>query len=68
MELSGTRFETATDALQWVESCGGCAVMLDEGIFVVSQTEAKRLETAGVDMAFLEFDGEDRIITIPVNG
>jgi hypothetical protein len=67
MEFTGIRFDSASEALQWTEACGGCAITTDEGAFVVSTTEATRLERAGVEMAYL-YEVEDHIITVPVNG
>ena len=72
IEVRGEEFTSAHDAIQWTEaSGGGTAILLDGKNIVCAQSEANRLAAAGVEFAYLidhEMpDGEQRIMTIPVN-
>jgi hypothetical protein len=64
-------FENAHEAIQHTEAAGGDAIFLDGRNFVMTQGEVTRLGAAGVEIAHLVNhempDGEQRIMTIPVN-
>jgi hypothetical protein len=64
-------FETAGDAIQHTEAAGGEAIVLDGRNFVMTEAEVLRLGAAGTEFAYLVNhempDGEQRIMTIPVN-
>jgi len=65
-------FGSAGDAIQHVNASGhGCAVLIDSEPLVISQHDAERLATAGVEFAYLGdhqmADGTFRIVTVPVN-
>jgi hypothetical protein len=64
-------FDTAHEAIQHTEAAGGKAILLDGRNFVMTQAEADRLAAARSEFAYLVNhempDGEQRIMTIPVN-
>jgi hypothetical protein len=64
-------FDTAHEAIQHTEAAGGEAILLDGRNFVMTQAEVTRVGAAGVEFAYLVNhempDGEQRIMTIPVN-
>lgn len=65
-------FDTAGEAIQHADaSRQGRAVLIDGRPRVISEADAQRLATAGVEFAYLVDhempDGERRIMTIPVN-
>ena len=64
-------FDNAHEAIQHTEAAGGEAILLDGRNFVMTQAEVTRVGAAGVEFAYLVNhempDGEQRIMTIPVN-
>jgi hypothetical protein len=65
-------FPTADEAIQHTYASGeGVAIRLNGEPLVVLQEDADRLDTAGVEFAYLcdhEMpDGSHRIVTVPVN-
>jgi hypothetical protein len=64
-------FDSAHEAIQHTEAAGGKAILLDGRNFAMTQSEADRLAAAGTEFAYLVNhempDGEQRIMTIPVN-
>ncbi len=73
IEFRAIEFPTAGEAIQhtYADPRDGVAVLLDGRHYVMQKAEAGRLETAGVEFAYLfdhEMpDGTFRIITVPVN-
>ncbi len=64
--------ESATDALQEADAGGfGEAILLHGQPMVVPQADCYRLETGGVEFAYLHDrqmpDGSYRIVTVPIN-
>jgi len=72
IELHAIEFESAGEALQYIEASGsGRAIRCGGKYLVVEESEIERIETAGVEFALLADhampDGSFRIMTIPVN-
>jgi hypothetical protein len=72
INIHAVECESMSDALQWADASGqGEAVLLDGKPMVVPQDECYRLETVGVEFAYLHNhempDGSHRIITVPIN-
>lgn len=72
MEFRAIKFDNAHEAIQWTYASGrGKAVLLDGRHYVMEPAEAERLETAGVEFAYLfdydRPDGRSIIMTVPVN-
>jgi hypothetical protein len=67
-----TEFDTASEAIQHTDASGrGIAITVRGQAMVVEQSDAHRLEAAGVEFAYLHDhempDGSYRIMTVPVN-
>ena len=66
-----TEFEMAGATIQHAEAAGCEAILLGGRNFVMTQDEANRVATAGVEFAYLVQhempDGDCRIMTVPVN-
>lgn len=72
IEFHAIEFEDAGHALQHTEASGsGRAIRCGGKYLVVEESEAERIEAAGVEFALLADhempDGTFRIMTIPVN-
>lgn len=68
IEIDAIAFPTADEALQHTNAIGlGSAISLGGETLVVSEVEAKRLEAAGIQFAYL-CERQGRIVTIPTNG
>ena len=64
--------ESNSDAIQYAEASGfGEAILLNGKPMVVDLEDCYRLETAGVEFAYLHNhampDGSYRIVTVPIN-
>ena len=66
-------FDHSGEAIQhtYADPRDGVAVMLGGSYYVMQRTEAERLETDGVEFAYLHDhempDGTFRMVTVPVN-
>jgi hypothetical protein len=65
-------FETSSEAIQHTDASGrGVAIRVRGQAMVVDESDAHRLEAAGVEFTYLHDhempDGSDRIVTVPVN-
>jgi hypothetical protein len=65
-------FETAFEAIQHTDASGrGVAISVRGQAMVVDESDAYRLEAAGVEFAYVHDnempDGSHRIVTVPVN-
>ena len=72
INFKGIEFETIDEAIQETYASGrGEAILLAGRKFVVDKAEAERLETEGVEFAYLGLhelpNGRDVVVTIPVN-
>jgi hypothetical protein len=72
IEFKAIKFDSAHEAIQWTYASGhGKAVLLDGKHYVMEPAEAERLESAGVEFAYLFDrdlpDGRNIIMTVPVN-
>ena len=60
-------FATADEAVQHYHASGrGEAILLGGRYYVVSNSDAERLESTGVPFAYV-YDVEGQVVTIPVN-
>ncbi len=73
IEFQAIEFPNASEALQhtYADPRDGVAVLLGGKHYVMQKAEAERLETEGVEFAYVfdhEMpDGTFRIVTVPVN-
>jgi hypothetical protein len=72
LEIQAIEFESAEAVLQYLDAGGSSRAILCQGKYLaVEPSEAERLETAGVEFAFVNYcvmrDDTFRIVTVPVN-
>jgi len=72
IQIRAIECRTAREALDTASESGcGDAVLLNGKHYAIFRAEAERLETAGVEFAYLHEitleDGSRRIVTVPVN-
>ena len=73
MTIQAIEFDTADEAIQWTNAKAreDKAVRMDGKYYALQQSEAHRLEAAGVEFAYLGIcnmsDGTERLVTVPIN-
>ena len=64
--IRGEQFPTAAEAIRHAKSRGSKAILVDGRNLVVDEAECLRLQSAGVEFAYLGLV-RGRVVTIPVN-
>lgn len=68
IEFRGVECDSPSDAIQYADAAGGKPITLGGKEYVVKESEADRLEAAGVEFAYIGYcEAIGRFVTVPVN-
>jgi hypothetical protein len=72
IQIKADEFPSADEAIQHTYASGrGEAIRVEGKYLVVERAEARRLEAAGVEFAYLHVhdlpDGTERVVAVPIN-